>query len=531
MKFSLITTLMLAAAPSALLAAPIEHPARVDAVTLFPWGAQVSRSVAVAEGETEVLVPNLPDGTDVASLRVSGAGVRIGAVTLIDERQPASDAVTSPEIEAARAEVERLEAALAAGEDAVAAIRAQALAAQARVAFLNRLDTSNTPPDQVATLAATVAEGVLEASRQALVAEAEARAADLALRPDREALEQARKALAALEHPARDSDAVLMQVSGAGTVTITTFVSDAGWQPAYDVRLDRAQGVLSLDRLVSVHQASGEDWSGVALTLSTARPSERSAPSELWPEFLRFGPPDEPVLMAKAERGYAMEAAPAPEADAALVGAGALEMVGETVTYRYDGAVDIRDGVEDLRLQLDRLDLRAEVLAEAVPMLDPTAYRIAEARNDSGQVLLPGPATLWLDGAVIGASQLPLVAAGAELRLGFGAIDGMQLRRIVEQAQEGDRGVISKSNERSETVRIEVENLTGEAWPVRLIDRVPYGEQEDLEIGYTATPKATEENYDDKRGLLAWRFDLGAGAKQTVDLETTIRWPAGQVLR
>ena len=163
-------------------------------------------------------------------------------------------------------------------------------------------------------------------------------------------------------------------------------------------------------------------------------------------------------------------------------------------------------------------------------MLDPTAYRIAEARNDSGQVLLPGPATLWLDGAVIGANQLPLVAAGAELRLGFGAIDGLQLHRIVEQAQEGDRGVISKSNERNETVRVEVENLTGEAWPVRLIDRVPFGEQEDLEIGYTATPKATEENYDDKRGLLAWRFDLDAGAKQTVGLETTIRWPAGQVL-
>jgi hypothetical protein len=128
-------------------------------------------------------------------------------------------------------------------------------------------------------------------------------------------------------------------------------------------------------------------------------------------------------------------------------------------------------------------------------------------------------------------TDLGLTAAGDTLRQGFGAIDGLRLKRVVVDKTEGDRGVISKSNERREQVRIEVENLTAEAWPVRVIDRVPYSEQEDLTIDYSATPAVSAENYDDGRGLLEWRFDLAPGKTQTVALDTTIGWPAGQVLR
>ena len=76
-----------------------------------------------------------------------------------------------------------------------------------------------------------------------------------------------------------------------------------------------------------------------------------------------------------------------------------------------------------------------------------------------------------------------------------------------------------------------VENLTDKAWPLRVIDRVPYAEQEDLQITHTATPAETTADYDDKRGVLAWDLDLAAGAKQVIKLDTTMRWPADQVLQ
>lgn len=534
-RLSAAAALALACSPSALLAAPTEIAAQLTAVTLFPWGAQVTRTLTLPEGVSgEVLVPNLPDGTDASSLRVAGEGVAVGAVTLMADRQPAAEEIISPAIAAARAELERLEAEMALKQDALAALGAKASAAEAKAAFLRGLDTSNTPVDQVATLAATVAEGVLAAEQERINALAAQRVADLALKPERGALERARAALAALENPAQESDSLLLTVSGAGTVTITTFVADAGWAPSYDLRLDSAAGTLAFDRFVSVRQASGEDWRGVALTLSTARPSERSDPSEMWPDYRRIGPPEEMMPVPKSAARMADDGAfltMAEPAAAPVAESMAMEMQGETVTYTYPTPVDIRDGVENLRLKLDRIERPVSVLAEAVPMHDETAFRVVEGVNEGTEALLPGEAVLWLDGAVVGTAQLPLVAAGDKLRFGFGAVDGLRLKRIIPSANEGGRGLISKSNERTEQVEISVENLTGRDWPLRVIDRVPYADQEALQITHKATPPETKADYDDKRGVLAWEFTLGAGAKQVIALETTMRWPSGQVLR
>jgi Domain of unknown function (DUF4139) len=78
---------------------------------------------------------------------------------------------------------------------------------------------------------------------------------------------------------------------------------------------------------------------------------------------------------------------------------------------------------------------------------------------------------------------------------------------------------------------LKVENLTDETWPVRLLDQVPYSEQEDLEITYSATPAPTETDVDGQRGILAWEFDLPAGATKEITLDHVISWPEGKVLQ
>lgn len=519
-----LASLMLSAAPLAVLAAPAEIPATVSAVTLFPTGAQVTRVLEVPGGE--VLVPNLPDGTDITGLRVTGEGVQIGATTLIGARAPASDMAPTPAVTEARARVEALEQALAAKRDAIAQSRAAAVAARAQADVLRHASTQNTAIEDLPRLAQAVGTGVLEATREALKVEAEVRQAEAGLKPDREALERARRALAALEHPDAGADALLISTEGAGRVTITTFVPDAGWAPAYDLALDSAAGRLDIARFVSIHQASGEDWRGVALTLSTARPAGQADPSELWPELVRAGPPDQPRPMAsEAMRKADVVMAAAPEPGYVLP-----EMLGQTLTYRYPAAVDIRDGVEGLRLKLDALEQPVQEIAEAVPLLDETAYRVVEGTNGA-EPLLPGPAALYVDGAMVGAVTLPFIAGGDKLRLGMGPIDGLRLKRVVPEASSGGRGVILTSNARQERAEITVENLSGRDWPVRLIDRVPYSEQDELKVSFKAEPQPAATDWNDMRGLLAWEFSLPQGKSQKITLETSLSWPSGQVLQ
>ena len=180
---------------------------------------------------------------------------------------------------------------------------------------------------------------------------------------------------------------------------------------------------------------------------------------------------------------------------------------------------------------MGEISTAAETVAQAVPLTDSNAFLMASITNDMGELILPGTAMYYLDGRFIGQQHLELIPAGAEADLAFGPIDGLRLTRTILDRNEGDSGIITKSNDLSEAVEIKVENLTGEVWPVRLLDRVPYSEQEDLEITWSARPKPAEQNIDGKRGIMAWEFELGAGDSQMIRLDHQLEWPEGKVLR
>jgi hypothetical protein len=66
---------------------------------------------------------------------------------------------------------------------------------------------------------------------------------------------------------------------------------------------------------------------------------------------------------------------------------------------------------------------------------------------------------------------------------------------------------------------------------VRLLDQVPYSEQEDLEVTYQADPAPTEADVKAQRGILAWDFDIAPGEERVVTLTHSLRWPQGMELQ
>jgi hypothetical protein len=68
-------------------------------------------------------------------------------------------------------------------------------------------------------------------------------------------------------------------------------VKDAGWFPAYDVRVNSVSEPLSVLLNANVFQRSGETWKNVTLFLSTGNPNENATPSILQPWMLGFYDP------------------------------------------------------------------------------------------------------------------------------------------------------------------------------------------------------------------------------------------------
>jgi uncharacterized protein (TIGR02231 family) len=146
-------------------------------------------------------------------------------------------------------------------------------------------------------------------------------------------------------------------------------------------------------------------------------------------------------------------------------------------------------------------------------------------------MLLPGQAYLLREGVLVGSSYIDAVPAGGKAELAFGAIDGLRLSRAMPERAEGDRGILTSSTQIEEKAVLKVENLTDETWPVRLLDLVPYSEQEDLQISFSADPEPTETDVDGQRGILAWEFDIAAGETKEVTLSHVMSWPEGKQLQ
>ncbi|MCZ0813725.1 MAG: DUF4139 domain-containing protein [Pseudomonadota bacterium] len=530
--------------PAALWAGDIPLTSQVAAVTLYPQGGSVIREAAFSApaGQHRLILADLPDSTPLASVRVSVDGAAMGGVALRNDYVPPRDDETDAALDAARAQVEQLEEALRTGEAGVARIELEQQAAQSRVAFLEQLGQGDSVAGMDAAalrdLAMMIGQETLAARQAGLDAGLRADAADRALADLRDDLAKAREALRALVP--QDTPRAMLAVSvdadtaTEGRVTVSYTIDRAGWQPVYDLKLARAGGDLSIARGAFIHQSTGENWRDVALSLSTLRPSEQTSPGEIRPWLRRIHDPEAirpKTLMRGAADGAAEGAAPMAEA-APMVQQAEARFDGLSVSYDYPGRVSVASGADRLRIALGTLDMTAETVARAVPLMDDRAFLMAAFTNDSDEVILPtGEARFYLDGRFTGQRAIGLIPAGGEAELSFGPIDGLRLSRIVEQRSEGDRGVITRSNGQTERVRIEVENLTGESWPVRLLDRVPYSEQDALEIDWSASPAPDTTDAEDKRGVLGWSFDLAAGQGREITLDYSLQWPRDKVLR
>ena len=521
--------------PGTALADTIVATSRVTAVTIYPQGAQVTREVVFSApaGAHDVVVMDLPLNTEAGLLRVTSADTDLGSFALRGDRLPPREDAVSAEVLAAEKAVKIAKVALHGALAKVAGINAEVEAQQAQIAFLTgvKVEGTGATAEGLSALSQMIGTEVLTARLAALAALGGLPAAEEAVTEAQDEVTRADAALEALSQ--RDEDYAALGIAvvskgGEGHLVVSHYV-DAAWAPVYDMALDRKAGLVALDRGVLVSQYSGEDWVGVDLTLSTARPSEQSQPTDLWPELRRVEEPEpaeEVMKMADAEGGAMAE----PVVASAVMSA-SVAYQGDTVIYDYPVPVDLASGVENLRLALDEMSLTAKVVARAVPRYDATAFVVATMANSGAEILLPGAAYLYRDGALTGMVMLQSLSPGDSVDLGFGAIDGIRLTRDMPQRVEGDRGILTTQTQIEEQAVLEVENLTGEAWPVRVLDMVPYSEQEELEITYSADPAVSLADVDGKRGVLAWDFDLAPGATQAITLNSLMSWPEGKVLQ
>ncbi|WP_417714641.1 mucoidy inhibitor MuiA family protein [Pseudophaeobacter arcticus] len=548
MRFVLSSVLVGAAAllSTTALAETFSATSRVSAVTVYPSEALITRTaeVTLPAGRHRIVISGMPFVDEIESLRVSHPGVRrIGLY--LRESFPVLEDASTPEQEAAETRVADIEDQIDALRRTSEEARLAAEGAEAAIAFLNALNRGEgaalPDPDQLRALVSTVREETAEARETILRAKAQERGFQRQMTDLETDLARAQAELQALSQQDEEQMFLALDVEADEEVTVPlslSYPNDAvSWGPSYEFNLETGvRPQVTLRRDVMIQQATGEDWVDVALRVSTSTPDQRINPHDLRPnrrwiedayEAKQRFTSESRVMSDVAE--LAVEAPTIVEEAGSSFGVVASEA---GVSYSFDVPVSLRSGAELAYLNLPDVTFSAEVSARAAPRRDPTAFRIARIVNTSGEELLASANSRFLvDGELIGSGYFVGLTPEAERDLGFGPIDGLRIKRDLLDQSEGGRGVISRSNQRDTVAEIEVENLTGQVWPLRVLDLVPFSEQEDLEITWSAKPTPSEENVDKQRGILAWDLEMQPGETRVITLITRLGWPEGKVLR
>lgn len=519
--------------------------APVKAVTVYPVGATLTRgfSVDLPAGLHRILMPVPAEIASEGLPRIEGLGaLSVGSLEYLPGYVTDADTLRSPAQRAAADLVELARDRVQAAQDAVAQSDAEIGGISTQISYLQAI-ASEPPVSADAAEMLAVSKMIAEESAKAYVAQQAAiegaRGLKTTLDAAQKGLAQAQQDLARLTPPSGPVDMLAITVAvpeaTAADLSLNHLIRGAAWRATYDMDLDRDTGVVALERKVIVQQRTGELWSDVALTLSTADPFAQVTPSQLFPNLAQIAAPRNGGVISSTSRlhapesfdasGVALEAAPVLEE----VTAGVV-LDGLSVTYDYPQAVSVATGGGALVLALDGFAFDAEVFNRAVPRIDKTAFLMARFTNDQPEPILQGEASLYRDGSFVGRMMLSTVPAGAETLISFGGIEGLQLDFTMLNNDTGDRGLLSTSSTRRQMMEFTVQNLTTEPEQVEALFALPFTEQEDLSLRVNARPAPDKNDLEKLRGVSAWDLEVGPGETKTVTLDVNLSWPEGSQL-
>ncbi|MFZ2158184.1 MAG: mucoidy inhibitor MuiA family protein [Bradyrhizobium sp.] len=533
----LVTTSLVAATAFATMeawAADIDATSAVDAVTVYPDGASITRvmTLDMPAGDNTLVAKDFPLTLDPSSLRIEGeAGAKL-TIGAIDTRPPrAAPPVNLPELD------KRIEAL----KDERANLAGAINAATARRKFAERFaETSPAglgekgearPIAEWRAAFAAVAEEV--ASADTAIRDAERKQRDI----DREIarLESDRAA-----KPPRKLEVRIDVATAAATratLRVTYAVRNARWAPIYDARLDSGakdrKPALELVRRAEITQTTGEDWSNVALAVSTVRTARGGSAPELGSLIVQYPQVPRPLAAGSVSSDMARpRAMPAPQAAEARAKSAdeqqsTAEIGGFQVTFRIPGRVSLgaNEGAKSLRVSTATI---APALAvRSVPVRDPAAFLEASFKQGEDAPLLPGRVAIYRDGVFVGRGQMAPAAKDETVRLGFGADDKVKIERSVVKRNEGSAGLIvttSKTDERA--FKTSVRN--GHDFPIRIVveDQLPVSESEEIQVEMLpSTTPPTATNVRERRGVLEWAYEAKPGEARDIAFAWRVRWP------
>ncbi|TLX71473.1 mucoidy inhibitor MuiA family protein [Pseudomonas nicosulfuronedens] len=526
------------ASPS-LLAAPQVADSRISAVTVYTDRAIVTRTATLQlpAGQHEIALEQLPLRIDDNSLQASLSAS--AAATLLDV---SSAPQVSPPSEDNRLQL--LDTQLRDIERQEREISDRGSVLENQKQFLADIQASSTKPGKNQALPSIdELKSLLQMSESNLghILDEQRKLDQQSeeLQQRKQELESQRSHLAGDgTHYKRAILRVALEKPAQVQLQLSYTLYDASWRPAYDARLRDGEDKIEMTYQGIVRQSSGEDWTDVDLTLSTARPNLGSNVPALSPWFVdtfdprtvmaaRPAPAPAAPMMAleakKAQRFAADEMAVAGSLEEMPVAVAEVSGATTSASFHIPTHATLNSDGSSQKVAIAQFKLPATFRYLATPSLREAAYLQADTRNASDYPLLPGTLNTYLGNTFVASGQLRAVMPGETFELALGGDEAMSIKRKLVNRYTDYTGLTGGRKRITYEFRIDAQNNHKTEQRLQFKDQLPISRNEQIKVALLEPEDQSFAREDD--GKLLWDWQLKPGEKRSTTFKFSVEYP------
>jgi uncharacterized protein (TIGR02231 family) len=529
--FLLAFSLSLAAQNEKEIKAELKH------VTVYPDRAQLNHesSFDLASGKTVLKLKGLSPYIDAQSIQVKG----IGEFTILSvnlQNNFLQNLEDTPEVKNIKSQIEVLKAKI---EDENVAIKT--LEQKEEFLMANRtvlvketpfsIEQFKTMMDLYSNSLDQVNVSVLKKTR--LIKDYEKEVAALQ--------KQISEKLTKPQLPSGEiSVAVSSDKQLTGKLSFSYVVSNAGWYPSYDIRVNELNKPVVIFYKANVYQNTGVVWKDVQLSFSNATPWISGNIPVLNPWFIDFYTPtpthiqirgmasisskgdNAPLIVREAaseKKSEMMEPAAAPVMVEKKVGEMSVTFdVSVPYTIPPDGKAQI--------IEIQRTTTPADYKYITIPKLSQTAYLTGNIWDWAKQSLLSGEATLYFENTFVGKSFLNVNQLTDTLVISLGTDNSILVKRE-KRKDFTTRKVVGSNKTESYSFLITIRNNKANPVKITVNDQVPVSSNSSIVV------EATELSgglFNPETGTVKWDIDLKPQEKKELIISYSVKYPKNQTI-
>jgi len=498
---------------------------KISEVSLFPDRAQVSRlaSVELTAGESLLRITGLSPYIDASSIQVSGEGDFM-IVSVNSRMNYLEETVESDEVKTLRSRIESLKTKIEDERTGIEILRE-------KEAFLtaNRVVTGKNESisaqelksisDFYTSTIESVRKGILEKNR-------------LIEKYEKEKQKLENQLNGAVKKSNTPSSEVLIAVSagktGSARISLSYLVSNAGWYPSYDIRVDDINQDVNIFYKANVWQRTGIEWKNAILSFSSASPTTSGNVPDLLPYYLNFYTPisttrskarsmaqpqameEVMIVLDEEDSGY----------DAASPPVNIIER-GTAVSFEVNMPQNIKPDGKTNTIELQRLTSKTMYKYVSVPKLREEAFLTADIPDWELLNLMNGEANIYFGNTFTGTSMINTGQISDTLSISLGIDKNIIVERKVRKENTIIRTIGSKRTE-TRSYTISVRNNKSQDIDIVVYDQVPVSQNKDIEV---EVEEISNGVLNDFSGELKWINTIPSQQTKEYVLTYTVKYP------